>query len=160
MKNMFTVLKILAGAIAILIFACGLVLTALGVYDFVSLFSYLGSDSAHNAARLMVIGLLHSVDFFLVAIVFYVLGLGILLLFHDADVPFPVKLPEWLRIKDFLQLKVILWEAILTTIVVSYVANIVEKKIKGGAPDLSDLILPGAVLVFALSLYFIKKGEK
>ena len=108
----------------------------------------------------MSIGLLHAVDFFLIAIVFYVLALGITLLFHNSDVPFPIKLPDWLRIKDFLHLKIILWEAILTTMVVSYIAHLVEKKISGSETSVNDLIVPGAVLVIALSLYFVKRGEK
>ena len=160
MKNMFSVLKVIVSIIAFFVFVSGLVLTALGVYDFVKIFKYLGSNAEDNAARLMAVALLHAVDFFLVAIVFFVLSLGIILLFYHVDASHPLKLPEWLKIEDFLQLKVILWEAILTTMVVSHVANLVEKKISGAPTSINDLLIPAAVLVISLSLYFVKKGEK
>ena len=64
MKNMFSVLKVIVSIIAFFVFVSGLVLTALGVYDFVKIFKYLGSNAEDNAARLMAVALLHSVDFF------------------------------------------------------------------------------------------------
>ena len=160
MKSMFNVLRVIVSIISLFVFASGVVLTGLGVYDFVKIFTHLGSDEEHSAARLMAVDLLHAVDFFLVAIVFFVLSLGMMLLFYRVDATHPLKLPEWLKIKDFLQLKVILWEAILTTLVVSHVANLVEKKINGVPTSLNDLLVPAAVLVISLSLFFVKKGEK
>lgn len=158
MKIMFNVLRLIISIIALLVFVAGLVLTVLGGYDLVKVFSYIGAGD-DRATSLMAIGLLHAVDAFLVAIVFYVLALGIVTLFSSPDATFPGKLPEWLRIKHFVQLKVILWEAILTTLVVSYLASLAEKKIAGKEMSLQNLIIPGAILLMAVSLYFLKKGE-
>ena len=107
----------------------------------------------------MVIGLLHTVDLFLVAIVFFVLSIGMVVLFADPDKGFPLRLPKWLHVHNFVELKIILWEAILTTLVVYYVAGLAEKKINGEEITINILILPGAVLLIALSLFFVKRGE-
>src|SRR5262245_18642994 len=58
--------------------------------------------------------LLESLDWFLVALVFLIFSLGMAKIFigyegRDED------LPEWLRIGNFKELKVLLWEAIMVT---------------------------------------------
>ena len=159
MKIMFRVLKALINIIALFVLASGVILTAVGCYNFVIVFSHFGEANAHNASSLMVIGLLHAIDMFLVAIVFYVLAIGMMILFIDQDAKVPLKLPDWLHVKTFVELKIILWEAILTTMVVYYIAGLLEKKINGEVISIHSLILPGAVLLIALSLFFVKKGE-
>ena len=160
MKNVFNALKFFISIIALLVLASGVVLTMLGVYDFIM--AIVGQDygDAHNLARSMAIGLLKSVDLFLIAIVFFVFALGILVLFHSAEQPFPIKLPEWLRIKNFMQLKVILWEAILTTMVTSYLATLAELRMNGSEITKMQLVVPAAILMISVSLFFLKKGEK
>jgi Predicted membrane protein len=159
MKAITGALRIIIGVIAWLVFAAGIVLTGLGVYDFVMVFVHLVHGGGHTTA-LMAIGLLHAVDAFLVAIVFFVMALGFFVLFHNGETPLPVRLPEWLRVKNFTQLKIILWEAILTTLVVSWLASLVEIKIGGGTYDLNSLIIPAGILLIALSLFFLKAREK
>lgn len=158
MKKIFSALRIIVSIIALLVFAAGVTFTVLGGYDFVTAFSHW--RAGHDTGILIGINLMHAVDLFLIAIVFFVLSIGILILFNNTDETFLSKLPEWLRIKDFLQLKVILWEAILTTLVVSYLAGLAERKIEGIEINLQSLIIPGAILLLALSLFFLKKGEK
>ena len=58
-----------------------------------------------------------------------------------------------------MQLKSILWEAILTTLVIAFLTGIARKKINGELVDTEMLILPAGILMIALSLYFLKKGE-
>ena len=58
-----------------------------------------------------------------------------------------------------MQLKVILWEAILTTLVVLYLAVLVEKAVKGLQVGYVDLVVPGAILLLAASIFLLKKGE-
>jgi hypothetical protein len=43
--------------------------------------------------------------------------------------------------------------------VVYYVAGLAEKKINGEELSVYNLILPGAILLIAISLFFLKKGE-
>jgi len=70
---------------------------------------------------------LHSLDLFLIALVFLILSLGILKIFvhYKKD---HVNLPPWLNIQTFKELKVLLWETILLTLVVLSFGIIVEKR--------------------------------
>ena len=105
-------------------------------------------------------GLLKAVDLFLIGVVLFIFSFGLLILFSRKSVPLPVELPDWLRIKDFMHLKIILWEAILTALVVSFLAGLAELKFKGVELTFTVLIVPGAILLMALSLYLLKKGQK
>ncbi len=159
MKEIIRILRFVIAVIAWFVFASGIVLAGIGIYDFFMVFFALAKGSDHTTS-LMVIGLLHAVDIFLVAIVFFVLALGFFVLFANQDSELPVKLPGWLHVKNFTQLKIILWEAILTTLVVSWLAGLVEVKIAGEKIGIQSLIIPAGVLVIALSLFFLKKGEQ
>jgi uncharacterized membrane protein YqhA len=158
MKTISSLLKIIIAVIAWFVFASGIVLTGIGIYDFVISLFYL-LNGAEHASTLIAINLLRAVDIFLVAIVFFVMALGFFILFDDHDTHLTVKLPEWLRVKNFTQLKIILWEAILTTLVVTWLVSLVEKKVSGAAFDIQSLIIPGGILIIAVSLFFLKKGE-
>jgi uncharacterized membrane protein YqhA len=161
MQLLFTVLKHIIGGIAALVFIAGLVFTGLGIYDFVHAFSEFWHKSGADMVGAVAVGLLQGVDLFLIAIVLFVFSLGINILFTDKPAKVEqLNLPAWLRIHSFMQLKIILWEAILTTLVVSYLAGLSQLKIQGRHLDAYSLILPGAVLLIALSLFFLKKGEK
>jgi len=158
MKRIFRVLKFVISTIAVLVAGAGIALALIGIYEFAVAVSHVASADREHAAGLIATGLLKAVDMFLMVIVFFVFSLGVLILFEE-ETTFPVKLPQWLRIKSFIQLKVILWEAILTTLVVSYLAGLAEKKFDNHSTSLNDLIIPGAILLIALSLFFLKKGE-
>ena len=160
MKNMYRIQKVLISIIALFVLASGIALTCLAAYRFVMAFSHLGSGDPHDIPGRMAIGLLHAVDLFLVAIVFFVLSIGMLILFTDADAGFPIKLPKWLHVESFVELKIILWEAILTALVVDYIAGLAEKKINSMELGIYDLIMPGAVLLISLSLFFVKREGK
>jgi len=159
MKGIFVVLRIALYSIAGLIFLCGIVLTFIGAYDFIKAFYPLFAGEDHTP-NLMAIGLLHAIDAFLVATVFFILSIGIVLLFSSPETKFPVALPEWLRVKSFMELKAILWEAILTTLVVTYLARMAEEAMEGKELGIHNFVIPGGIFLIALSLYFLKKGEK
>ena len=159
MKNIFIGSRVVIAVITLMIFIAGLILALLGVYELIMVFAHLGASDADHVVRLIAVGLLQAVDLFLISIVFFVLSLGITMLFKKADEPLPIQLPEWLQVKNFMQLKMILWEAILTTLVVSYLAGLVKLRIAGESIKIETLILPGGVLLIALSLFFLKKGE-
>jgi hypothetical protein len=67
-------------------------------------------------------------------------------------------LPPWLQITDFFQLKALLWESILTTLVVSFVAYLVRIRLGGNEVGLEVLVLPASIFIISLSLYFLKKA--
>ena len=160
MKNMYRIQKALISIIALFVLASGIVLTIVAAYHFIMAFSHIGSGDGHDTAGRIAIGLLHSVDMFLVAIVFFVLSMGMLVLFIDPESGFPLKLPKWLHLESFVELKIILWEAILTVLVVDYIAGLAEKKISNQELTVYNLILPGAVLLISLSLFLVKKERK
>jgi uncharacterized membrane protein YqhA len=160
MKYRYRILRFVINIIAVLVLCSGVVLTIMGGYDLVNVFTHFNAAEGEDISQLMIIGLLHAIDLFLIAIVFFVLSIGMMVLFVDPETSLPLKLPEWLRVKNFVELKIILWEAILTTMVVYYIAGLAEKKIKGVEITLHSLIIPGAVLLIALSLFFVKKEEK
>ncbi|MGZ3938075.1 MAG: YqhA family protein [Flavisolibacter sp.] len=159
MKQLFSVLRILISTIAVLVALAGVALTLIGIYEFAMAVTHVNAADKGHIVGLIATGLLKSVDTFVMVIVFFVFALGILILFQDPSRPFPINLPEWLRLKSFMQLKVILWEAILTTMVVSYVAMMAEKRMDQVPFNIYDLIIPGAVFLIALSLYFLKGKE-
>ncbi len=158
MKSLYSTLKVIIGIISVLFMVSGIILTGLAIYESIEIFHRVqGSDSL---VKVIAVGLLQAVDLLLIAIVFFVLSIGIRLLFKDEDKTMPVKLPEWLRVKNFMQLKVILWEAILTTLVVSYLANLSATHIAGTDLKVESLILPVGIFLVSLSLFFLKRGEK
>ena len=157
MKRIFNTLKAVVTIIALLVFFAGISVAIIGIYEFVLAFSYVSSGDKHHMAGLVATGLLKGVDMFLMAMVFFVFSMGVLVLFNSPDSALPVKVPEWLRIKNFVELKVILWEAILTTLVVSYLVGLAEAKFAGEKIQLSNLILPGVIFLISLSLFFLKK---
>jgi uncharacterized membrane protein YqhA len=160
MKQIFNAVRGIINVIALLVFASGIVLAVIGAFDFIKVFFFIGSRDQGSLRGLMAIGLLHAVDSFLVAIVFFVLALGILVLFNNPEAQVPVKLPGWLHVHNFMELKAILWEAILTTLVVSYLAGLAEKVIEGKEINLESLLIPGGILLISLSLFFLKRAEK
>ena len=159
MRNTFTALRTIIRLIAILVFVAGVALTILGIVDMVMAFSHIGDTDVHNLPSMLAVGLLKGVDMFLIAIVFFVFSLGVLTIFSDPETPLPVKLPEWLRLRNFMQLKVILWEAILTTMVISFLAGLAEQRLGGQPVTLMHLVIPGCILIISMSLFFLKKGE-
>jgi len=160
MKQIFNGIKFFIIIIAALVFCAGIILTILGGYELVSAFFHLQASDEHHVAGLIATGLLKGVDLFLMAIVLFVFSLGILILFHNPETPLPFKLPAWLHIENFMQLKAILWEAILTTLVISDLAILAEKNVYDIEIGVKDLIIPGVILLIAISLFFLKKGEE
>ena len=145
--------------IAVIIFLAGTAFTVLGAYDFVHAFTHLSGDG-ERSERTMAISLIKAVDLFLIAVVLFVFSLGLQVLFnHKPDNTLLQTLPRWLQVKNFMDLKVILWEAILTTLVISYLADVARIKISGGEVTEHSLLIPAAILVISISLYFLKKGE-
>ena len=160
MKLIYSSVRVFILIIALIVFASGIVLTVIGAFDFAKVFSLIGTSEHNDVRGLMAIGLLHAVDIFLIAIVFFVLAFGMLILFGNPESKFPLTLPEWLHVQNFMELKAILWEAILTTLVVTYLAGLAERAIEGKEIEIQSLLIPGGILLIAVSLFFLKRAEK
>jgi uncharacterized membrane protein YqhA len=100
--------------------------------------------------------LLHSLDFLFVSMVLLVLALGIAKLFLLSPNVNDSSLPVWLRIENIGELKVLLWETVLTTLLIAGLPDLVAGLF--GKLEWTVLILPTAILVLAVSLYFMKKA--
>lgn len=112
------------------------------------------SASAENRPGLE---LLHSLDFVFVSLVLVVLGLGIAKLFLLPPTSKSyAELPVWLRIERISELKVLLWETILTTLLIAGLSQLVVGLFS--RLDWTILIMPVAILILALSLFFMKKA--
>ncbi|MBZ5856081.1 YqhA family protein [Flavihumibacter profundi] len=98
---------------------------------------------------------LKGLDFFLVGIVFMIFALGIMKIFTHDQIP-DDNLPEWLKIKSFKELKILLWETILLTMVV-FCLTLIRSSKESIKWDL--LVLPAIILVLTVSFYLVK-GKK
>jgi uncharacterized membrane protein YqhA len=99
--------------------------------------------------------ILKGLDAFMLAIIFMIFGLGIarLFVFNDA---YEEQIPSWLRFHEMKGLKVLLWETILVTLVIYCLQILLTHK------ELSFdlLILPGAILLLAVALFFVRWKEQ
>jgi len=115
----------------------------------------LGLSSAESTAR-PGLEILHSLDLFIIAIVMVVLALGVAKLFLlDPGAKQHAELPAWLQIDRISQLKVLLWETILTFLLILGLSELTSALF--GTPDWKVLLVPAALLLLALSLFFMKK---
>jgi uncharacterized membrane protein YqhA len=109
-----------------------------------------GGPQAVADARL---ALLESLDSFLVALVFLIFSLGIMKIFVGYDHS-DEGLPSWLRIHDFVELKILLWESILVTLVVMCMTTVAHRR---ATLAWDVLVLPAIVLVLAVGLYLVRQ---
>jgi uncharacterized membrane protein YqhA len=99
--------------------------------------------------------ILKGLDAFMLAIIFMIFGLGIARLFlfnNDSE----DQIPTWLRIHEMKGLKVLLWETILVTLVIYCLQILLTNK----ELSLKLLIVPGAILLLAVALFFVRWKEQ
>ena len=103
--------------------------------------------------------ILESLDMFLVALVFMVFSIGITMLFlPKSGNKLREHVPQWMNINNFMELKLILWEAILTALIVFFVSD-VFKQTEAGHIGKELMYIPVAILVLSLSIYVLRKSE-
>jgi uncharacterized membrane protein YqhA len=101
--------------------------------------------------------LLHSLDFLFVAMVFLVLALGIAKLFLiGPKAASDMELPTWLRIDSIAELKVLLWETILVTLVIAGLSELTTGLFE--KLEWTALVTPLSILMLSVALYFVKRG--
>ena len=99
--------------------------------------------------------IMKGLDAFMLALIFIIFGLGIARLFLAED-DSEEKIPTWLRFHDMKGLKVLLWETILVTLVIFCLQSLLTTH----TPKLEMLILPGAILLLSVALFFVRWKEK
>lgn len=95
-----------------------------------------------------------SVDTFLISMVAFVIAAGVMKVFYLHHVP-DEKFPKWLRINSFKDLKILLWEATLLTMVVFFL-SVVAVVADTGTFEWSLLGIPISILLLAISLSFVR----
>ena len=96
--------------------------------------------------------LFEALDRFLISVLFYIFGIGMIKLFMP-DLFQRLDLPEWLNIKDIKELKVLLWETVLVTLMVKSVTELVAVKDR---LTWNALILPAVIATLSVSLFFMR----
>lgn len=125
-------------------------------------FLYLGLRHAYHGYEIVFgavqeknpgLAFVESIDMFMIAFVFLIFSLGIMRIFthyHVSD----ENLPNWLRINSFKELKVLLWETILMTLVILSLSLLV-RNLSNLTWDI--LIVPSMTFILAISLYAMQR---
>lgn len=104
--------------------------------------------------------LFEALELFIFSLLFIIFSLGFSRLFMPksklADALEEVT-PEWFRKINFTQLKLILWETVLTTLVIVFLSKIL---IDFGNLTWELIIIPASIVFISLSIFLIKKGER
>jgi uncharacterized membrane protein YqhA len=117
-------------------------------------FSDLGTSEAPSLM------LLEAVDLFLVSFVFFIFSFGLYKIFFVPETDEPKsKLPGWLQINSIFELKALLWQSVLTTLVIVFLNKAIIM-ISLDKMDWHFLFLPLSILIIAVALYFLKLSEK
>ena len=150
-------IRYLAAAVALIFALHAVGFLALGVLRAVQAYRlFLEPESLGPEARPGV-HIAESVDALLFSLVLLVFALGTASLFLTAgDKDDKSDLPPMMRVKSLTELKLLLWEAILATLVVAAASAIIA-----ALPDLAwkHLVLPTAILVLSISYFLLKRTE-
>lgn len=96
---------------------------------------------------------LEAVDLFFLALAFFIVAIGLVQLFIG-EVPMLKSVSfSWLQIKDFTDLKLLLWYSFLVTILVLFMTQLMRVE----DPDWKLLILPISILLLSAGAYLVKK---
>lgn len=144
-RYVFLIVSILSFFSALLFIGVGIA-EALHAYQIV--FVAIGGGPWDNPGVLLI----ESLDKFLIAILFYIFGVGMIKLFLP-ELFEGMSIPAWLDVKGIKELKMLLWETILVTMMVLSVTSLV-----GHTNSLTwdALILPSIIAILSLSLFFMR----
>jgi len=154
---MKTFFKIIIGIPVLCSFFIGIIFLGLGVYQTGLGLTGILKGQVHTVET-PGLKLVEALDLFLIGFLFLIFSIG----FSQLFIPKPSKLsnridditPEWLKVDNFTQLKLILWDTILTTLVVMFVEDVVSAN---GVYNWELMIIPIAIVLISFSRYLIKK---
>jgi uncharacterized membrane protein YqhA len=127
---------------------------AIGVYS--SIEGYIGiiEGNVHSEEHPGLF-ILEALDIFLAALVFLIFAMGIAILFLTPNTENKrFNLPKWLEVKNFSDLKLLLWEAILTTLVVYFVSDIIKRD---GNYTWDIILIPASILLLTVCLLILRR---
>jgi uncharacterized membrane protein YqhA len=150
-------LRYLAVVVVLVAILHGLTFLFLGLRTAWEAYAYVFTGHEPAPGKQPVLELLHALDFVLVALVMIILALGVAKLFLSDDASDKAGLPRWLHIETFVDLKVLLWETILMALLIIGLSALTSG-VLGSKLDWNALVMPAAILLLALSLYFMKRA--
>jgi uncharacterized membrane protein YqhA len=154
------VFKIILGVPILTTFFIALIFLGLGVFEAgMGLTGILkGLANTEERPGLMLFQVL---DLFLIGCLFFIFSIGFFQLFY----PQPSRMtknmndltPKWLQVESFTQLKLILWDTVLTTLVVVFIGDVFRA---AGEYTWSLTIIPIAIFLISLGKFLIKNVKK
>jgi uncharacterized membrane protein YqhA len=149
---MLRVYKIIISIILLLSFVNVLAMLALNILKAVHAYASLFTFGPHRPG----LDLMELVDGLLMVLLLLIMTIGFLKLFlPDSRMSKAIDLP-WLRVNSFTQLKMLLIETILTTLVVLFATHVVKSD---GNLKWEDILIPISVFLLALTIKFVKDKE-
>ncbi len=148
----FRYLFVVAGIITLL---NALVILSIGVYKAVEGYIAAFEMVSHHTTERPGIMIVESLDLFLISFVFMTFGLGIINITLNKTEK-TNDLNEMLSLKQFRELKLLLWETILITLVVFCLTQIVKHEMN---LTWIDMAIPGVVFILSVSYWFVKKSH-
>lgn len=127
------------------------ILAGTNIYHGCSLFFNSDTYSQHHSG--VGIYFIQSIDFILGTIVSFIMMAGIASLFNLIPKQRYKLVPEWLQVQNIHELKMLLWETLLLTLVVYFISIVFEYK---GNYEWETLILPGSILLLSLGYRVLK----
>jgi uncharacterized membrane protein YqhA len=150
-------LRWLAAIVAVVSALHATAFVAIGILRGIDGYKWLFQDPNGAGDHSPSVHLTKSIDAFLLAMVFYVFSMGITMLFlSNSNGSVQARIPEWMRIKNLSELKFLIWEAILTVLVVASVEGFEV----GTGPNMwTSLIPPIGILILAAGLYLARRAH-
>ncbi len=157
---MRTLFKLIIGVPIITTFIIAIVFIGLAVYETILGITGIFQGLANTEARPGLL-LFQALDLFLIGFLFLIFSLGFAQLFFPKDSKISQFVesiaPSWLHVESFTQLKLILWDTVLTTLVVLFVGEVFTAS---GQYDWSLTMLPIGIFLISLAKYLIKKAKQ
>ena len=154
-------LNIIFGIPIICTFLISIIFFGIGVYETIIGVRAIFQGQVHTEVRPGII-LFQALDVFLIGFLFLIFSLGFAQLFVSDNSKIKSLIlnwtPNWLKVESFTQLKLILWDTILTTLVVLFAGETFRNL--DDVYDWKLLYIPVAVLLIAVSKFLIIRSKK
>jgi uncharacterized membrane protein YqhA len=149
-------IRYLAAVVSVLSILHALAFMAMGTRTAVHAYAMVLRGESGSGAQRPGIELLHSLDFLLVGLVLIMLAFGVAKLFLlspkavDDD-----SLPNWLHVDSFSDLKFLLWETILTALLILALSVVTSELLE--KMTWTALVVPAVILMLAISLHLMRR---
>ena len=147
---MYRIYKIVITIVILTMFINFMTTVGVGVYKTIHGLTILYTEGMTGRPGLE---LVESLDIFMIGLVFLIISLGFMKLFLPEFAWFKKFDLPWLKINDFFDLKQVVWYALLLTLLITFGTRLVKSD---GQWEWNLLVVPAAVLLFALSAKFMR----